>query len=172
MLCGYILLSVCCGRGAGNECVANFTTNLGMDDVQLIRVDRHISLCLSQRGSSLSRPRSRLAARSSTKPAYVHLIQRNPSIPPHLLDNAASIIDHYITAPMNSLRLGLASRVISGARPRSSLAAASSSAFSQARKRDESTCRQQHMGPLRPASFSTTVSNVGLPIPLPFKESK
>lgn len=78
-------------------------------------------------------------------------------------------------ATMNSLRLGIASRVVSGARQCSSLrtlAAASSSAVSPPRKRDESSCLLQQMGPRRPSSSSTTVSNVGLPIPLPFKERK
>eukprot|EP00752_Nemacystus_decipiens_P007170 g6420.t1 len=52
------------------------------------------------------------------------------------------------------------------------MAAASSSAFSQARRRDEATSWQQQAGAHRPSSSSTTVSNVGLPKPLPFKESK
>ncbi len=81
---------------------------------------------------------------------------------------------------MNSLRL--ASRVVGGTRQSStlrSLAAASSSAVSRNVNDGAlpaASCRglprASGVPPRRQQSSSTTVTNAGLPVPLPFKESK
>ncbi|CAM9101688.1 unnamed protein product [Pylaiella littoralis] len=97
---------------------------------------------------------------------------------------------------MNSLRLGLAPRVVGSIRPSSSLrniaVAGHSVSWQQRRTRSNDdgefgnciSCQQhrhQHaqtrssssgLGASRWSSFSTTVSNAGLPVPLPFEESK